>query len=188
VNGLKVEEMRVDQQYGCVRIKTTAELKGAKINVAIDIGFGDAIEPGLVDMDYPSCSIFRCLILRPMRVRQKGSQRAALSAFDAPFFPQQTLLMVRSAAALAAARLEAWAANRCGAGAAALVLPPSLFELRRTSRDARRSLGEGGLFRMRAELIQNRRVGKGGPGAGELARTLFHRAYAPCGLSAGGHG
>jgi hypothetical protein len=69
VNGLKVEEMRVDQQYGCVRIKTTAELKGAKINVAIDIGFGDAIEPGLVDMDYPSCSIFRCLILRPMRVR-----------------------------------------------------------------------------------------------------------------------
>lgn len=53
VSGLKVEEMRDDRQYGGVRTKTTAGLKRAKINVAIDIGFGDATEPGLVDVDYP---------------------------------------------------------------------------------------------------------------------------------------
>jgi hypothetical protein len=53
VDGLKVEETRDAQQYGGVRIKTTAELKGARINVAIDIGFGDAIEPGLAETDYP---------------------------------------------------------------------------------------------------------------------------------------
>lgn len=53
VNGLKVEEIRDEQQYGGVRIKTTAELKGARITVSIDIGFGDAIEPGLAETDYP---------------------------------------------------------------------------------------------------------------------------------------
>jgi predicted nucleotidyltransferase component of viral defense system len=53
VDGLKVEEIRDEQEYGGVRIKTTADLKGARINVAIDVGFGDAIEPGLAETDYP---------------------------------------------------------------------------------------------------------------------------------------
>jgi predicted nucleotidyltransferase component of viral defense system len=52
VDGLKVEQIRDAQEYGGLRLKTTAKLKSAQIKVAIDIGFGDAIEPGLAETEY----------------------------------------------------------------------------------------------------------------------------------------
>ena len=38
--------IRADQQYGGVRVKLAAALAGARIVVQVDVGFGDAMEPG----------------------------------------------------------------------------------------------------------------------------------------------
>ena len=51
--GLAVDSFRHDTEYGGLRIKTRAVVDGARVRVLIDIGFGDAIEPGLVDIDIP---------------------------------------------------------------------------------------------------------------------------------------
>ena len=36
-----------------MRLKTVARVSGAKVSVKIDVGFGDATEPGLVEMELP---------------------------------------------------------------------------------------------------------------------------------------
>ena len=38
---------------GGSRLRTTAALAGARIPITVDIGFGDAIEPGVEDIDLP---------------------------------------------------------------------------------------------------------------------------------------
>src|SRR6202048_730900 len=53
IDGLAVDRIRDDAQYGGLRIKTTATVDGAKVRVLVDIGFGDAVEPGLVDTELP---------------------------------------------------------------------------------------------------------------------------------------
>ena len=54
VGALRVDRIRDELEYGGLRLRTTAEISGARINVMIDIGFGDAIEPGAELVDYPS--------------------------------------------------------------------------------------------------------------------------------------
>src|ERR1700674_5369940 len=51
--GLTVDRIREEQEYGGLRIKTTANVDGARVRVLVDIGFGDAIEPGLTEMELP---------------------------------------------------------------------------------------------------------------------------------------
>ena len=51
---LRVDRIREELDYGGLRLRTTAEISGAKIKVAIDIGFGDAVEPNAEVVDYPS--------------------------------------------------------------------------------------------------------------------------------------
>ena len=51
--GLEVDHIRDDAVYGGLRIKTTATVDGARVRVLIDVGFGDAIEPGLVETEVP---------------------------------------------------------------------------------------------------------------------------------------
>ena len=53
IAGLKIDRIREELEYGGLRITTTATLRAAKIKVAIDIGFGDAIEPGVTEIDLP---------------------------------------------------------------------------------------------------------------------------------------
>lgn len=53
IAGLRVEQIREELAYGGLRLRTTATLAGARINVVIDIGFGDAVEPGLEEIDLP---------------------------------------------------------------------------------------------------------------------------------------
>jgi predicted nucleotidyltransferase component of viral defense system len=53
LSDLVVDRIRDEMEYGGLRIKTTAHVDGARVRVLIDIGFGDAIEPGLVDLDLP---------------------------------------------------------------------------------------------------------------------------------------
>ena len=53
VEGIRVERIREEQEYGGLRLRTTALLSDARIPVIVDIGFGDAVAPGLEDIEYP---------------------------------------------------------------------------------------------------------------------------------------
>jgi hypothetical protein len=53
VQGVAVDRIREGQKYGGLRIKTTANVDGARVRVLVDIGFGDAVEPGLLDTELP---------------------------------------------------------------------------------------------------------------------------------------
>jgi len=52
-DALRVERIREALDYGGLRLRTTASIAGARINLTIDIGFGDALEPGAELIDYP---------------------------------------------------------------------------------------------------------------------------------------
>lgn len=51
VDALRVDLIREELEYGGLRIRTTGALAGARIAVIIDIGFGDAIEPGIEEIN-----------------------------------------------------------------------------------------------------------------------------------------
>jgi predicted nucleotidyltransferase component of viral defense system len=51
--GIALDRIREDNDYGGVRLRTTAVVDGARVRVIIDIAFGDATEPGLVELDLP---------------------------------------------------------------------------------------------------------------------------------------
>ena len=53
VPGLATDRIRDEAEYGGLRIKTTADVDGAKVRVVIDIGVGNSIEPELVEIDLP---------------------------------------------------------------------------------------------------------------------------------------
>lgn len=53
VGALKIEQNREDLAYGGLRVTTNADVGGARVRVVIDIGFGDAIEPGLTEIELP---------------------------------------------------------------------------------------------------------------------------------------
>jgi predicted nucleotidyltransferase component of viral defense system len=51
---LHVDRIREALDYGGLRLRVIATISGARINLTIDIGFGDALEPGVEILDYPS--------------------------------------------------------------------------------------------------------------------------------------
>lgn len=53
-DALRVDRIREALDYGGLRLRTTASIAGARINLTIDIGFGDALEPGAELIDYPA--------------------------------------------------------------------------------------------------------------------------------------
>lgn len=53
-HALRVDQIREELAYGGLRLRTTASISGARIAVTIDVGFGDALEPGAEVIDYPS--------------------------------------------------------------------------------------------------------------------------------------
>lgn len=53
LNGLRIEAIREEVEYGGSRLRTTAALAGARIPITVDIGFGDAVEPGVEYIDLP---------------------------------------------------------------------------------------------------------------------------------------
>ena len=53
VDSVEVDRTREEMEYGGLRIKTYATVDEARVRVVIDIGFGDAVEPGLAEMDLP---------------------------------------------------------------------------------------------------------------------------------------
>jgi predicted nucleotidyltransferase component of viral defense system len=54
VAALTAAPIREEMEYGGVRVRTTATIAGARIAIQVDIGFGDAITPAAIDIDYPA--------------------------------------------------------------------------------------------------------------------------------------
>ncbi|GAB1584659.1 nucleotidyl transferase AbiEii/AbiGii toxin family protein [Phyllobacterium phragmitis] len=61
---LRVDRIREELEYGGLRLRLVASISGARINLTIDIGFGDALEPGAEMLDYPSMLDFPAPRLR----------------------------------------------------------------------------------------------------------------------------
>lgn len=72
-NALVIDRVRDELEYGGLRIKTTAMIAAARIRIVADIGFGDAIEPGLVELDMP-------VLLDQPAPRLRSYQRATVIA------------------------------------------------------------------------------------------------------------
>lgn len=53
LKGIRIEAIRAEVEYGGSRLRTTAALAGARIAITVDIGFGDAVEPSVEDIDLP---------------------------------------------------------------------------------------------------------------------------------------
>ena len=64
IAALRVDRIREELEYGGLRLRTTASISGARIGLTIDIGFGDAMEPGVEVLDYPSMLEFPAPRLR----------------------------------------------------------------------------------------------------------------------------
>ena len=50
---IEAAPIRDDAEYGGVRVRTSATIAGARVPIQIDIGFGDAITPKAVEIEYP---------------------------------------------------------------------------------------------------------------------------------------
>jgi len=53
LDALEIGQIREELEYGGLRIKTYASVGGARIRVVIDVGFGDAVEPAIAELEYP---------------------------------------------------------------------------------------------------------------------------------------
>jgi hypothetical protein len=53
LGGVTGEEIREDAEYDGVRVRVPASLDGAKVQLQIDIGFGDAVDPGPEETSFP---------------------------------------------------------------------------------------------------------------------------------------
>jgi hypothetical protein len=78
VEGLAVDLIREELEYGGLRIKTDATIAGARVRVVIDIGFGDTIEPGATELELPVL-----LDLPPPRLRAYPRETVIAEKFQA---------------------------------------------------------------------------------------------------------
>jgi predicted nucleotidyltransferase component of viral defense system len=61
---IRVEKIRDEEDYEGVRVLLTAHLANARIPLQIDVGFGDVISPGPVELEYPTLLPFPAPKLR----------------------------------------------------------------------------------------------------------------------------
>lgn len=54
IAALRIDRIREELEYGGLRLRSTANIAGARVAITIDIGFGDATEPGIEVLDYPT--------------------------------------------------------------------------------------------------------------------------------------
>ena len=75
---LRVERIREELEYGGLRLRASASVSGARINLTIDVGFGDALEPGAELIDYPAM-----LDLPAPRLRAYAKETVVAEKFQA---------------------------------------------------------------------------------------------------------
>lgn len=63
-SSLEVGPIRENQEYGGVRVTLTAHVAEAKVRVQVDVGFGDAITPEALEIDFPALLSFPAPRLR----------------------------------------------------------------------------------------------------------------------------
>ena len=63
-DSIRAQEIREQQEYGGIRVTLTATLGGARIPVQIDVGFGDAVVPGIESATFPTLLDFPAPELR----------------------------------------------------------------------------------------------------------------------------
>ncbi len=51
--GLTIDRIRDEAEYGGLRLKTYATIAEARVRVTVDIGFGDAVEPEIEELELP---------------------------------------------------------------------------------------------------------------------------------------
>lgn len=61
---VRAERIRDSQAYGGVRVRLAADLDGARIAIQVDIGFGDAVTPCVVEAELPTLLDFPAPRLR----------------------------------------------------------------------------------------------------------------------------
>jgi len=54
IAGIEATPIRDEAEYAGVRVRTSATIAGARIPIQIDVGFGDAITPAALEIEYPS--------------------------------------------------------------------------------------------------------------------------------------
>ena len=54
VAGIEAAPIRDEAEYAGVRVRTSATIAGARLPIQIDVGFGDAITPDPVEIEYPA--------------------------------------------------------------------------------------------------------------------------------------
>jgi len=75
---LRHEPIREDNDYGGHRFKARATIGGARVAIVIDIGFGDALEPGVEAITYPAL-----LDLPPPQLRAYAPETVIAEKFEA---------------------------------------------------------------------------------------------------------
>ncbi|KPL50852.1 hypothetical protein ABB55_00245 [Prosthecomicrobium hirschii] len=53
IGAITAVPIREDVEYGGIRVRTSASIAGARVPIQVDIGFGDAVTPGPVEIVYP---------------------------------------------------------------------------------------------------------------------------------------
>jgi len=53
-DAIRAAPIRDEAEYGGVRVRTNATIAGARIPIQIDVGFGDAVTPGAIEIEYPA--------------------------------------------------------------------------------------------------------------------------------------
>jgi hypothetical protein len=54
VAGIEAAPIRDEAEYAGVRVRTSATIAGARVPIQIDVGFGDAITPDALEIEYPA--------------------------------------------------------------------------------------------------------------------------------------
>jgi len=75
---LRHEPIREDNDYGGLRLKARARVGGAQLAIVVDIGFGDALEPGDEIIEYPAMLGFP-----PPRLRAYAPETVIAEKFEA---------------------------------------------------------------------------------------------------------
>jgi len=53
-DSVRVEAIRDETEYGGVRVRLVGDLAGARVPIQADIGFGDAVTPHAIEVEYPT--------------------------------------------------------------------------------------------------------------------------------------
>ena len=76
VAGVEAAPIRGEDEYPGVRVRTGATIAGARLRIQIDVGFGDVITPGAIEIEYPTLLDLPAPILRAYPLETVVAEKA----------------------------------------------------------------------------------------------------------------